>query len=103
MIGPVYLSTITLLVSRIMIIHFIDLIFFLPDLSTLTNCTTRNDLDDKESVSDLAENYIIFQIGVGLQTYFLPALIPFGLAGNIISFFVMSTVRHTLHTSSIKC
>ena len=46
----------------------------------------------ERSVAQLAQDYIIYHIGVSLQVYFLPAIIPIGIAGNILSFLVMSSV-----------
>ena len=54
--------------------------------------TSRTADIEGPSVSELAQDYAIYHIGVGIHKYFLPVLIPIGFAGNIMSYLVMSLV-----------
>ena len=65
--------------------------------SSNVSCTDSNDSDGfttngsdchQSSVVELAQQYPIYWVGVGINNYYVPFLVPIGLVGNTLSFLV---------------
>ena len=80
----------------------------MENITTATFTTMNNDenvtnitevVSTKLPVTVVAEDYLMYKLGVGIHTYYLPVVVIVGLVGNILSLSVMMQP----HNRRISC